>query len=623
MKIYLLPALLLLHFSILSQVTLQTNITEQGKTISPDLIGVFFEDINYAADGGLYAELIQNRSFEYYLVEGYVDLEPLHAWTLVQEGGAEASMAIENSNPLNSSNTKYLALNITNKGTRAGIKNSGFDGIPVALGETYKYSVYLRSQTDFNNPVVVKIKSSVGLVIGTDTIKNINSNWVKYSGEITCTNTSDKATFSIETDGTGTIYIDMVSLFPQNTYKNRENGLRKDLAKAIADLKPRFLRFPGGCISHGRGISNAYRWKETIGDVAERAPNWNLWGYHQTYGLGFYEYFLFCEDIDAIPLPVIPVGVSCQFRNREIVPISEMGPWVEDALDLVEFANGDISTTWGSKRAEMGHPEPFNMEYLCLGNEEDDIPEFRVRFKMIADSLKKYHPEIKIIGTSGTSHSGTNYDGLWQFSTQEQLSAVDEHFYVQPEWLLNNNHRYDNFDRNGPKVFVGEYASWDDLMKNAIAEASFLTGIERNADVVQFTCYAPLLCNENHQQWHPDLIRFNHSNVIKTANYYIQQLFSHYTGDMYFESNLTYEENSNPLESTYFGKIGVATWNTQAQFDDVKVINGDETLVEMDFSSSASNWSALSGSFSISNGSYVQSSANETSMEYLFVTHRK
>jgi alpha-L-arabinofuranosidase len=609
MKNYLLLISALFINTLLSgQVIFEVDASQDGIEMSQDLIGVFFEDINYAADGGLYAELVQNRSFEYYPVMGYTTLQPLHAWSLIMKGGASAVMQIESTNPLNAGNTRYLKLTINDAGTEAGIKNTGFNGIPVKLNEKYDFSVYLRSDSTFNQPVIVRIENAAGNVLGSDTIREITTKWNKYMLEILSNQTVDSAGLNIVTTGKGILYFDMVSLFPRHTFNNRKNGLRNDLARAIADLKPRFLRFPGGCISHGRGIDNAYRWKETIGDVAERTPNWNLWGYHQTYGLGFYEYFLFSEDMGAIPLPVLPVGISCQFRNREIVPLEQMGPWIEDALDLIEFANGDVTSEWGKIRAEMGHTEPFNLEYLCLGNEEDDIPEFRERFTMIADSIKKVYPEIKIIGTSGVAASGSYYNSLWQFSREQNLYAVDEHYYMDPYWFLNNVHRYDEFDRNGPRVFIGEYASRDDRLANAIAEAAYLTGVEKNADIIRFTCYAPLLCNENNNQWHPDLIRFDNTSVVKTASYYIQQLYSLHAGDEYINSTVSYEESFKPASSVYDGFIGVGTWYTQADFDDIRLVCGNELLIDENFDSGASSWQVKSGTFNASDGIYSQSS---------------
>jgi len=601
-------------YSLFAQVVFEVDASQKGKEISQDLIGAFFEDINYGADGGLYAELVQNRSFEYYKVDGYVSLEPLTAWSLVKKGNAEASMKIVNVNPLNANNTRYLQLNILNGGEEAGIRNSGFNGIPVAAKRKYRFSVYLRAENNFPHPVVVRLESSSGSVFASDTLTHISTSWKKYHLELSCIGTGNTAFLSLTTKGTGTLCFDMVSLFPENTFKKRENGLREDLAQAIADLKPRFLRFPGGCISHGRGNDNAYRWKETIGDVAQRKHNWNLWGYHQTYGLGFFEFFQYCEDIGAMPLPVLPLGVSCQFRKREVVPMNEMGPWVQDALDLIEFANGGDATPYGKIRAEMGHPEPFNMEYLCLGNEEDDIPEFRERFLLISNAVKKAHPEIKVIGTSGVAASGAFYNSLWQFSREEKLHAVDEHYYMDPSWFLDNLHRYDTFDRNGPKVFIGEYASKDDRLANAIAEAAYLTGVERNADIIQFTCYAPLLCNENNNQWHPDLIRFDNNRLVKTTSYYVQQLYGVHSGDEYLSSSITYNDQVFEPGKAFCGKVGLGTWNTQASYDEVKVVSGDKVWIDEGFSSGNQGWNVLSGTFTASGGSYTQTSNLEPAL---------
>lgn len=601
-------------FYLSSQVNYSVDLNQTGVKMSQDLIGAFFEDINYGADGGLYAELVQNRSFEYYNVTQNMNMDPLKSWSLLQEGGAVAAMSVATTTPINVNNPHYLRLNISNEGANAGVVNNGFNGITVKANNKYNFSVYIKRSSNFDKPVIVMLKTSAGAVIAKDTIKSTSNKWEKYKLVLTSNSNTSNALLTVVPKGTGEVLIDMVSLFPQRTFKNRENGLREDLAQAIADLNPRFLRFPGGCISHGSSLENAYRWKHTVGDVAERKPNWNLWGYHQTYGLGFFEFFQYCEDIGAKPLPVLPVGVSCQFRNRQVAPLSEMKPWIDDALDLVEFANGATNTTWGGLRAQMGHPEPFNMEYLCLGNEEDDIPEFRVRFKMIADSVKKYHPEIKIIGTSGTTHSGNMYNTLWQFSRDNKLAAVDEHYYVDPEWLLENIHRYDNFDRSGPKVFIGEYASRNDLHFNAIAEAAYLTGVERNADIIELTCYAPLLCNELNNQWNPDLIRFNNNQLVKTASYYVQQMYGQNAGDYYLPGQLSYDSNYTNNSRVFTGKVGVGAWHTNAQFDDLKITSGSKVLFEDNFTSGSANWQVSSGTFVATGGVYSQTSLAEPSL---------
>jgi alpha-L-arabinofuranosidase len=610
--------IMLLNIALYGQAIFEVDADEKGVPMSQELIGAFFEDINFGADGGLYAELIQNRSFEYYTVPDYVTYQPLTAWSLV---GTNGSMQIENTSPLNENNTNYLKLTIPGSGTETGIKNTGFSGIPVEAGEIYDFSVYVRSESSFAEPLLVRLENAAGDVVGMDTVKGITTGWAKYTLEIQCSQTVNAASLTLVTTGSGTLCFDMVSLFPQHTFNNRKNGLRKDLAQAVADLKPKFMRFPGGCVIHGRGNDNAYRWKSTIGDVAERKPNWNLWGYHQTYGLGFFEFFLFSEDIGAKPLPVLPLGISCQFRDREIVPLNEMGPWIQDAIDLIEFANGDTTTTWGKIRAGMGHPEPFNLEYLCLGNEEDDIPEFRTRFVMMADSVKKAYPEIKIIGTSGTAASGGYYNSLWEFSREQDLYAVDEHYYMDPSWFLLNTHRYDNFDRNGPKVFIGEYASRDDRLANAIAEAAYLTGVEKNSDIIQFACYAPLFCRENLSSytWNPDLIRFDNTRVVKTASYYVQQLYGVHAGDEYIRSTVSYEEGFSMVSTEYNGSIGVGTWNTRADFDDVRLVCGDNVLVDENFDAGSANWTVASGTFNASGGIYSQSSSQQPAVS-LFKT---
>lgn len=592
-----------------AQVNVSIDLNQTGVPMSQDLIGAFFEDINYGADGGLYAELVQNRSFEYYAVTGYTNQGPLTAWTTVQEGGAQVTLAVENQAPLNSSNTNYLKVAINQTGTATGVYNSGFNGIAVKHGDNYDYSLYLKRDADLNKPVIIQLRNTVGGVLATDTIKATSNQWQRYVGVLTPKLTITDARLYILPQGSGNVYLDMVSLFPQKTFKNRKNGLRADLAQAIADLKPQFLRFPGGCVSHGRGLANAYRWKHTLGDVAQRKPNWNLWGYHQTYGLGFYEYFQYCEDINCKPLPVLPVGISCQFRNREIAPMNQMQEWVDDALDLIEFANGDSSTTWGKVRASMGHPAPFNLEYLCLGNEEDDIPEFRERFMLITNAVRAKYPAIKVIGTSGTDDTGGYYHSLWEFSRANNLDAVDEHYYNSPDWFLNNNQRYDHFDRQGPKVFIGEYASQDDRLYNAIAEAAYLTGVERNADIIELTCYAPLLCNEQNNQWNPDLIRFDNTRVVKTASYYVQQLYGVNAGDVYLPSIITYTDAYTPADSPFTGNVGVGSWNTQADFDDLTITTGNTTLASDDFSAGSASWLVNAGTFNATGGVYTQSSS--------------
>jgi alpha-L-arabinofuranosidase len=335
----------------------------------------------------------------------------------------------------------------------------------------------------------------------------------------------------------------VISLFPEKTFKGRKNGLRPDLAQALADLHPKFLRFPGGCIVHGYGLAQAYRWKDSVGDVAKRRANHTTWGYHQTLGLGYFEYFQLCEDIGAAPLPVVPVGVSCGFNFYECADMDELDDWIQDAIDLIEFANGSADSKWGGLRARMGHPEPFGLKYICLGNEEHDTPQVRERFPLFVTALKKAHPEIKIIGTSGLGANTPLYD----FMKELGVHSSDEHYYSDPEWFIKNQNRFDTVDRNGPKRFVGEYASNGNTLFNAIAEAAFLTGVERNGDIVEMTAYAPLLAHVDHIDWpKANMMYFDKHGLAKTPNYYVQQMFSCNKGDRYL-SNRVISENKMAL----------------------------------------------------------------------------
>jgi alpha-L-arabinofuranosidase len=531
------------HLDVSGAQTQTTTIIQADKpshAISPLLWGIFFEDINWAADGGLYGELVQNRSFEYIDVFGS-GFTPTTAWSLVQRGGAAASMAVSTQNPINSVNNHFISLNITKSGTGAGISNSGYSGIPVKKDEKYNFSIWARRNSEPIDSLEVKIESMNGTVYGSAKIAGITSSWAKYTAEISCNSTDINARLLVLTNASCRIDLDMISLFPQKTFKNRPNGLRADLAQHLADLKPRFIRFPGGCIVHSNNIATAYRWKKTIGPLEARATIPNRWGYLQSCGLGYFEYFQLCEDIGAEPLPVLPVGLACHFKTPyEVVPMDQMQPWVDDAIDLIEYANGPVTSTWGAKRAEAGHPEPFNLKYIGVGNEEWG-EEFKPRSDLFINAIRSKYPDIKIIGTAGPNVTSTDYTDLWSYNRTAKTDAVDEHYYMGVDWFKNNTHRYDNFDRKGPKVFAGEYASgtWTTTIKmlsNAIVEAAFMTGLERNSDVVLLSCYAPLFravhCNGKpaEQPWDPDLIYFNNNSSYCTPSYYTQMLFANNTG---------------------------------------------------------------------------------------------
>jgi len=583
----------------------QINIDCSKPTVdlAPHLYGLFFEDINFAADGGLYAELVQNRSFEYYPVRGEDPLHdsytPLYAWEAVERGGAAVELQVENDNPLNEKNTNYLKIDIQKTGQAAGIANSGFDGIALDEGAKYDVSLYVRT-SDWNGSTTLTaaLEQADGTVCGQTEFSMIGREWKKLEGVITSDRTVDDARLVITTSGEGDLCLDMVSLFPQDTFMGRRNGMRKDLGQALKDLDPRFLRFPGGCIAHGDGLDNVYRWKDTVGDIAERKPNWNRWGYHQTYGLGYFEYFQLCEDIGATALPVVPVGVSCGFTQpQECVPMDELGPWIQDAIDLIEFANGSVDTEWGKVRADMGHPEPFNLKFICLGNEPHDNALFRDRFPPFVEAIRKAHPEIKIIGTSGLGPEIPIYDLM----TEQKVYSSDEHYYMSPQWFFANTDRFDTFDRSKPLIFIGEYAAHDvdrrNTLYSALSEAAYLTGVERNGDIVDMTCYAPLFGSRDHSQWKPDLIYFDNRNVVKSANYYIQQLFACNKGDVYLSNGISITEDEEEVPPTLAGAVGIGTWHTTIEIDDVAV-NGEAV--------DPSEWNVESGAFEMKDGEYAQ-----------------
>jgi len=523
-----------------------------AKPISPALFGIFFEDLNYAADGGLYAELIQNRSFEYSPADRK-EWNPLTAWEYTTEGFGYGTISVETNAPVHANNPHYVVLNIEDEGREGvGLTNSGFDGIVVRAGQKYNFSVFVRQLSDNAIPITVKLKGKKGNVADSVTFSTDSKEWKKYTATITATESDDSARLVILAKAKGKLALDMASLFPQNTFKNRPNGLRADLAQTIADLHPKFMRFPGGCLAHGDGLGNMYRWKNTIGPVEQRLEQRNIWNYHQSVGLGYFEFFQFCEDIGAKPLPVIAAGVCCQnsggtWRIGSIgqkgLPLDELNAWTQDILDLIEYANGPATSTWGAKRAAAGHPEPFHLEYIGIGNEDAQTPVFRERFKMIYDVVKAKHPEITVVGTVGPSPAGNDYEQGWRFANELKVDMVDEHYYEKPEWFLNNLARYDSYDRAASKVYVGEYAAHDIKRKNtlrsALAEATYMTSLERNGDIVRFASYAPLLGRKGHTQWNPNLIYFNGSQVCPTINYYAQQLFASNEGDLYFPNVIT------------------------------------------------------------------------------------
>jgi alpha-L-arabinofuranosidase len=546
--------------------TLEAQSTKGGKPISPDLFGLFFEDINYAADGGLYAELVQNRSFEYNPAERR-EWNPFSFWEYIAPGFSYGRISVETKAPLHPNNPHYIVLDIEHVGHEAqhtgesgvGIKNSGFDGIVVRAGEKYNFSVFAQQLSDAPVLLSVTLQTPKGKVLAEASVSTASKTWQKYSATLTATESTDSASLVVLAKSEGQLALDMISLIPEKTFKNRPNGLRADLAQKLADMKPAFIRFPGGCLVHGDGLGNMYRWKNTIGPVEQRKAQRNIWGYHQTAGLGYFEYFQFCEDIGAKPLPVVPAAVSCQNSGgtwriggtgQKALSTSEMDEYIQEVLDLIEWANGPATSVWGAKRAAAGHPEPFNLEYIGVGNEDKITPEFEERFKEIYEAIKAKHPEITVIGTVGPFHSGEDFDKGWKIAEELKLQMVDEHYYVQPEWLMANVHRYDKYPRSSSKVYLGEYASWGNKLKNAISEAAYLTGLERNGDVVHLASYAPLLAKKGFTQWTTDLIFFDNVNILLTPNYHVQKMFMTNQGDYWFDNVISKNESDTTLAAS-------------------------------------------------------------------------
>lgn len=524
----------------------------KGKKISPDLFGLFFEDINYAADGGLYAELVQNRSFEY-SPNDRRDWSPFSYWEYITPGYSYGSVTVETNSPVHPNNPHYIVLTAEHIGDAGvGIKNSGFDGIVVKSGESYTISMFVRQLSVDPISLTVSLQTPKGKVLAETKFSASSKDWKKYSATLKPTENSDSASLVILATTKGKFALDVVSLFPAKTFNNRPNGLRADLAQLLADIKPRFIRFPGGCLVHGDGIGNMYRWKNTIGPIEQRIEQKNIWGYHQSLGLGYFEYFQFCEDIGAKPLPVLPAAVSCQNSGgtwriggtgQKALPMEDMQDYIREVLDLIEWANGPVTSTWGAKRAAAGHPAPFNLQYVGIGNEDKITPEFEERFKIIYTAVKAKHPEITVIGTAGPFPDGEDFDKGWKLAGSLNVPVVDEHYYKEPAWFMSNLNRYDQYDRKRGEVYLGEYASWGNKLKNAIAEAAYMTGLERNGDIVRMASYAPLLAKRDHTQWKTDMIFFDNNNVCLTPNYHVQKMFSVNQGDLYFDKIVNLDPN--------------------------------------------------------------------------------
>ena len=513
--------------------TFDVNTKKVGAALQPTMYGIFFEDINYAADGGLYGELVKNRSFEF--------PDALMGWK------AFGKFEVKNDGPFERC-PHYVVLNYSGHNDAAtGLQNEGYFGIGIEKDEEYRFTVWAKTVSGDANVEVSLVDESTmeeHQEFATAELKVSGNEWKKYELILKSSKTVQKANFRLLLKGKNGVALEHVSLFPKHTFKDRENGMRRDLAQALYDLHPGVFRFPGGCIVEGSSLDQRYQWKNSIGPVENRPLNGNRWlstfnyrlfpDYYQSYGLGFYEYFLLSEDIGAEPLPVLNVGMACQFQNQNDpsahVAVKDLQPYIQDCLDLIEFANGDVNTTWGKKRAEMGHPAPFNLKFLAVGNEQwDDL--YYERLRPFVKAIKAKYPNIKLIGTSGPDSEGEMFEKGWKAMKELKADLVDEHFYRDEHWFLSHGLRYEGYDRKGPKVFAGEYAchgkgkKWNHF-ETSLYEAAFMTDLERNADVVDMATYAPLFAHVDGWQWRPDMIWYDNTRMFKSVSYYVQQMYA-------------------------------------------------------------------------------------------------
>ncbi|MHB1458740.1 MAG: alpha-L-arabinofuranosidase C-terminal domain-containing protein [Armatimonadota bacterium] len=590
---------------------LHVKANEPSRSISPLLYGIFYEDINHAADGGIYAELIRNRSFEDTLAPDgctvcdgimrtpggwetkFNDSNDIPGWNMTVDAPAEGLVSLDSKVIINDANPRSLKVDVNcSNGGSVSIANEGYWGIRLDEGAKYKLSFFAKTDRP-STSVTASLQSADGKRYASQTIDGITGRWDQYEC-ILISSVSDKdGRLVITTADTGALWLDVVSLFPEATWKRRDNGLRADLMQMLADMKPAFVRFPGGCFVEGITPDTAFQWKNTIGPIHERKGHWNLWGYRTTNGLGYHEYLQMCEDLHAEPMYVFNCGMTCQARKGGAVPAEELDKWIQDALDAVEYANGPVESTWGSERAKAGHPEPFNMRFMEIGNENFG-PDYEERYKKFYDALKDHYPEIRLITNAPVS--GT------------PMEILDEHYYSDPKFFLSNWTKYDTYDRQGPEIYVGEYACTDRCgqgnLAAALGEAAFMMGMERNADVVKMSSYAPLFVNLNDRTWNPDAICFDNSNCYGTPSYHVQTMFAQNRPD----ETLAYEfDGPNDLDThPSNGCIGLSTWATTAEYKDIRVVDGDAILYDNNFNSDTDEWTQLRGEWVIEDGTYRQ-----------------
>ena len=542
--------------------TIKTD--QKGKRIG-DLFGIFFEDINHAADGGLYGEMVQNRSFEYAKIDN-ASYHGLTAWEKMEQDGRAEIMVLEG-DAVNDKNLHFLRISILETGADVGVRNRGFgEGMYIEAGSRYRFFCYVRSHDGIPCRLRVSLRDEKDGILAEESIV-AGDEWMHCGLTLEAGGTTEQGSLVITAASGKGVDLDFVSLFPEETYKGRRNGLRRDLAEALEDLKPKFMRFPGGCLVHDGSLDqdardSMYRWKNTIGPVEERPARRNNWGYNQTLGLGYYEYFLFCEDIGAKPIPILPAAYNP--HQKKAVSLDELDDWIQDALDLIEFARGGADTKWGAVRSRLGHPAPFGLEYIGIGNEEVG-EEFRERFPYFSQAIRAAYPDIQIIGSSGPFCGGAEYELGWACARQNDADIVDEHYYMSPEWFIANIHRYDAFEKEKPYVFLGEYASCSNTAGSALAEAAFMTQLQNASHAVKMACYAPLLCHKDYVNWRPDLIWFDQKRICRSVNYEVQKLFMNHQGDELLPCRLeTSMKNKVVLDLAEQKRGGIYLWGNKA-----------------------------------------------------------
>ena len=565
------------------------DVSRPGAKISPLLYGVFFEDINLSADGGLYPELVRNRSFE--------DADTPQSWRFTApDGKSSASVSTADVQarppvpPLNPFNRKALCVKADGSFT---LENDGYWGMDVVQGKGYSLKLAARSQ-GFSGPLKVRLVNANGSELAAGELNGFDAGWQYYSAKLTASGSDPKAHLELSGQGSGTLYLDMVSLMPSQTWKS--HGLRADLAEALDSLHPKFLRFPGGCWVEGDDFAHMNHWKTTVGDVDTRTPLWNIWGYNATHGLGYHEYLQLAEDLGAEPLFCINAGMS----HKEVTPLDQMGQWVQDALDAIDYANAPEDSVWGRLRAKNGHPKPFNLKLMEIGNENGQAP-YAERWALFTEAIREKHPDIRLIANE------------WAGSHPEKPAPeiVDEHYYNSPDWFIWNANKYDSYDRKGPKVFIGEYAVTEGTgkgnLRGAIGEAAWMTGMERNSDVVMMGAYAPLFCNTNHKRWPINLINFDSSRWYGLPSYYVQQMFADNQGSLSLPVKI---ENAPAIEApSVTGRIGLGTWNNAAEFKDLAVTSpSGKVLFKTDFSKGIDDWTKTGpGEWAVQDGVLRQS----------------